>query len=127
MSKQIENAAMKYGMALIFSAIGVSGSVVSMVRLEPSGWLITIIIAAFFCMLLVLVSDRIASFSLRDLSAQIREAKEIAESAKTIANDAAELAIEAAESSCGSSGMDEEDEDYEDLETKAEALRQKIK
>lgn len=127
MSKQIENAVMKYGMAFIFSAIGVSGSVVSMVRTDPSWFLILIIIVSFFCMVLIFFSDRIVEFSLKSLWAKLSEVKEIAESAKSIATDAAELAIEAVESSCGSSGMDDGDENYEDLETKAEALRQKIK
>ena len=98
-----------------------------MVRVDPSGMLITLVLASFFCMLLVLVSDRIASFSLRDLSAQIRETQEIALSAKTIAKDAAELAIEAAGSSCGSSGMEEDGEDDKGLAAKAEALSEKIK
>ena len=134
----MQKAVIKYGMALIFTAIGVSGSVVSMVRVEPSGWLITIIIAAFFCMLAVLFEDRLESFSLRDLTAKLREVREIAESAKTIAKDSASLVVEVAAvsarsnyygGSSGSSGYDESEgySSWEDVEDSADSLRRKIK
>jgi hypothetical protein len=128
----MEAPAMKYGAAAIFSAIGVAGSVVSMVRLDPSGWLITMTIASYFCFLVVFFSDRIESFSLRDMAAKLKEIETKAASTEEIAKMSAQLAIEtmhAARDSDfygSSSSSESSSSSWEDVEESADELRQKL-
>lgn len=127
---------MKYGAAAIFSAIGVAGSVVSMVRLDPSGWLITMTMASYFCFLVVFFSDRIESFSLRDMAAKLKEVETKAASTEEIAKLTAQLAIETMQtardsdyygsSSSSSSGDASSCSSWEEVEESADALRQKL-
>lgn len=96
-------AVMKNGAAAIFATIGISGSFVSMVRVEPSGWLITMVIASYFCFLMVFFSDRVESFSLRKLEAKLSDVEKLAVEAEKTANQAIQIASEASGSGSVSS------------------------
>ncbi len=130
---------MKYGAAFIFSAIGVAGSVMSMVRLDPSAWLITMTIASYFCFLVIFFSDRIESFSVRDMAAKLKEVETKAASSEDIAKLAAKLAIEtmktarecypysgSSSSSRGSYDSSSSESSWDDAENSADELQKKI-
>jgi hypothetical protein len=125
---------MKYGVPGIFAAIAIVGSAMGIVRSNPSGWLITMTMASYFCLLLVYFGDRLKSFSIRDLAARLHKAEVQAASSKEIAKQTADLALKTMRAAraheyygSSSESCDESSSSsWEDIEESADELRRKL-